>query len=130
MNWKLIFQLSLFGLVMAFATISLVPSAIEPIFWIVILLICAYILATRLTGKYFIHGFLVCLGNCFWITSIHILFYTSYLTNHPEEANMMETMPMPDSPRLMMLMMGPVIGIVSGLVLGLFAFIASKIVKK
>ena len=130
MNWKLIFQLSLFGLAMAFATISLVPSSIEPVFWLVILLICAYILATRLTSRYFLHGFLVCLGNCFWITSIHILFYKTYLANHTEEVKMMETMPMPDCPRLMMLMMGPVIGIVSGIVLGLFAFIASKIVKK
>jgi len=32
--------------------------------------------------------------------------------------------------RLMMLVVGPVIGLISGLVLGLFAFIASKIVKK
>jgi uncharacterized membrane protein len=39
-------------------------------------------------------------------------------------------MPLPDSPRLMMLITGPVIGIISGLVLGLFAFIASKIFKK
>jgi len=30
----------------------------------------------------------------------------------------------------MMLIVGPVIGVVSGLVLGLFAFIASKLVKK
>jgi cobalamin synthase len=42
---------------------------------------------------------------------------------------MMTKMPMPEHPRLMMLMMGPAIGIVSGLVLGLFAFIASKWVK-
>jgi uncharacterized membrane protein len=43
---------------------------------------------------------------------------------------MLTTMPMPDSPRLMMLMTGPVIGLISGLILGLFAFIASKIVKE
>jgi uncharacterized membrane protein len=30
----------------------------------------------------------------------------------------------------MMLVMGPVVGIVSGLVLGLFCFVAAKIVKK
>ena len=43
---------------------------------------------------------------------------------------MMKKMPMPDSLRLMMLMIGPVIALVAGLVLGLFAFIASKILKK
>jgi uncharacterized membrane protein len=42
---------------------------------------------------------------------------------------MITKMPLPDSPRLMMLIMGPVIGIISGFVLGLFAFVASKIAK-
>jgi uncharacterized membrane protein len=43
---------------------------------------------------------------------------------------MMKTMPLPDSPRLMMLMMGPVVGVVSGIVLGLFALVAAKILKR
>jgi hypothetical protein len=45
------------------------------------------------------------------------------------DASLMTSMPMPGSPRLMMTVMGPLIGVVSGLVLGLFAFIASKLVK-
>jgi hypothetical protein len=53
----------------------------------------------------------------------------TYLANHPEEAEMLAKMPSPDSPRLMMLMVGPAFGIGFGLVLGLFAFIASKLVK-
>lgn len=36
---------------------------------------------------------------------------------------------MPLAPRVMMAVTGPIIGLLSGLVLGLFAFIASKIVK-
>jgi uncharacterized membrane protein len=64
-----------------------------------------------------------------WITSIRVLLFGSYLARHPQEAAMMKTMPLPDSPRLMMLMTGPVVGIVSGIVLGLFAFIASKLIK-
>jgi hypothetical protein len=42
----------------------------------------------------------------------------------------MSKMPFTMSPRRMMLIAGPLIGIISGLVLGLFAFVASKIVKK
>lgn len=129
MNTKLILQLSLLGLAMAILTIWL-PSSIEPLFWIVIFVFCAYMIARKCTSKYFLHGFLVSLVNCVWITSIHIIASETYLANHPQEAAMMSTMPMPDSPRLMMLMTGPVVGIISGLVLGLFAFIASKIVKK
>ncbi len=58
-----------------------------------------------------------------------MLLFGGYLAPHPQEAAMTKTMPLPDSPRLMMLMTGAIVGIVSGVVLGLFAFIASKLVK-
>ena len=130
MNKKLIFQLSLFGLAMAFATVYFIPSDIEPFCWLAIFIVCAYLIAKNCTGKYFLTGLYVSLINAVWITSIHILLFDKYIANHPQEAEMMTKMPMPDSPRLMMLMTGPLVGIVSGLVLGLFAFIASKIMKK
>ena len=129
LNFKLILQLSLFGLAMAIATVFVIPSNIEPLFWLVIFIVCAVVIARRCAGKRFLHGFAVSLANCVWITSFHILLFSSYLARHPQEAAMMKTMPLPDSPRLMMLMTGPVVGVVSGIVLGLFAFIASKLVK-
>ncbi len=130
MNKKLIFQLSLFGLAMAFATVYFIPSDIEPFCWLAIFIVCAYLIAKNSTRKYFLTGLCVSLINAVWITSIHILLFDKYIANHPQEAEMMTKMPMPDSPRLMMLMTGPLVGIVSGLVLGLFAFMASKIMKK
>jgi hypothetical protein len=129
LNFKLILQLSLFGLAMAIATVFVIPSNIEPLFWLVIFIVCAVVIARRCAEKHFLHGFAVSLANCVWITSFHILLFSSYLARHPQEAAMMKTMPLPDSPRLMMLMTGPVVGVVSGIVLGLFAFIASKLVK-
>lgn len=131
MNWKLDFQLSVFGLIMAFATISLIPEAIEPWFWLGIFLFCAYVIAKVCTGKYFLNGFCVSLVNCIWITGAHIIFYSSYIANHPSVYKMSQEHPMfPNHPRLAMLVTGPFFGIASGLVLGLFAFIASKIVTK
>jgi len=130
MNWKLIFSLSLFGLAMAIATVFVVPSKIEPAFWLLIFITCAYFIAKNAPGKYFGHGFVLSLANCVWITSAHVLLYTTYIANHPDEAAISAKMPMPEHPRMMMLVMGPIIGIISGVVQGLFAFIASKIVKK
>ena len=129
MNWKLIIRLSLFGLAMAVATVFWIPSNIEPIFWLVIFILCAYWIARNCTGRYFLHGFLVSLVNCIWITGLHVLLFNTYIANHPKEAEMLSTMPMPKHPRWMMLITGPIIGIISGLVLGLFAFVASKIWK-
>jgi hypothetical protein len=130
MNWKLIFQLSLFGLVMAIATVYFIHTNIEPICWLAIFIVCAFFIAKNCSEKYFLNGLMVSLVNAVWITSAHILLFDTYIANHSKEAAMMTKMPIPDSPRLMMLMTGPVIGIISGLVLGLFAFIASKIMKK
>ena len=130
MNWKLIFQLSLFGLFMAIATVFWIPSSIEPAFWALIFVFCAYVIAKRCQANYFLHGLLVSVLNSVWITAMHVAFYQSYLENHPKEAAMMADMPMPASPRLMMLLTGPVVGIVSGLILGLFALIASKLLKR
>jgi len=130
MNWKLILRLSLFGLAMAFATISMIPAKIEPLFWLTIFIICAYLIVKKCKGKYFLHGFMVSLVNSVWITGAHILFYDKYITNHPEMSSMSAEMPLHNHPRLLMLIMGPLFGVVFGLILGLFAFIASKLIKK
>ncbi len=130
MNWKLIFKLSLFGLAMGIATVYFIPSDIEPICWLIIFIICAYLIAKNCSSKYFLHGLLLSIVNGVWITAAHIILFDQYISNHAKEAEMMKKMPLPNSPKLMMLITGPVVGIVSGLILGLFAFIAAKIMKR
>jgi uncharacterized membrane protein len=130
MKWNLIFKLSLFGLAMAFATVYCISSHIEPLFWLAIFIICAYIIAKNCSSMFFLNGFMVSIVNSIWITAVHILLFGAYISKHAREAAMMGRMPMPTHPRLMMLIVGPLVGVLSGLVLGLFAFIASKIVKR
>lgn len=130
LHWRLILALSMFGLAMGIATVFVIPSSIEPLFWLAIFIGCAYLLARRAPGRFFVHGFLVSLVNCVWVTGAHILFVSHYLASHPQEAAMMQNTPLPDSPRLMMLMTGPLVGVASGLVLGLFSFVAGKLVSK
>jgi hypothetical protein len=128
MNWKLIFQLSMFGLAMAIATVYFIPSRIERFLWLAIFIVCAVIIAKRQTGRPFLHGLFVSLLNSVWITSAHVLLFDSYIASHPEEAAMMQGVPIP--PKLMMLCIGPLVGLVSGIVLGFFAWVASKLVKR
>lgn len=130
MNWKLIFGCSLFGLAMAISTVFFLPGKIEMIFWLVIFLIVAYLVAKKSSGKYFLHGLLISLVNSFWVTSAHVLFFKNYMELNPEMWQTVAKMPMPEHPRTMMAMMGPVIGIGFGIILGLFCWAASKIVKK
>jgi hypothetical protein len=131
MNWKLIFQLSVFGLIMAIATISLIPEKVEPVFWLAIFIFCAIIIAKGAPGRYFLHGFLVSMVNSVWITAFHIVFYGTYIANHPNVVKMSQQHAfLPSHPRLAMLITGPCFGMFFGLILGLFAYLASLIVKK
>jgi hypothetical protein len=132
MNLKLILQLSAFGLIMAFGTVSLIPQQIEPVFWLAIFIICAWVIAKAAPGKYFLHGFLVSLVNCVWIIVVHTIFYDTYIAHHPGVALMNEGTPVAvaNHPRVVQAVFGAIIGVISGVVLGLFALIASKIVKK
>lgn len=131
MNWKLIFLLSLFGLAMAFATISLIPTKAEPVCWLIIFIICAYLIVKNTAGKYFLHGFLVSIVNSIWITAVHVYWYTTYLANHHHFAEMGEKMQLvPGHIRWSMLVSGPLFGVGFGIILGLFAFVAGKLMKK
>ena len=130
MNWKTVVQLSLFGLAMGVATVFVIPSTIEPLFWIAIFVISAYVIARRCPGHEFVHGLLVGIANSVWVTASHVVFFHQYITNHPQEAAMMSSMPAPDSPRLMMGLVGPVIGVVSGALIGLLALLARKLLGR
>src|SRR5688572_3393572 len=127
MNWKLIFILSLLGLAMGIATVFVISSTAEPFYWLPIFLVTAYTIARRSPGSQFLHGLFVGIGNSVWVTACHVLLFDTYIANHPQEAAMMSSMPLPDSPRLMMALVGPVIGVVSGLVIGGLALVAGRL---
>lgn len=130
MNWKLVAQLSLFGLAMAFATVFVVPSNVEPMLWLPIFVICAYLIAKHAPGKHFLHGLMLGIANSVWITGAHVMLFDAYLAHHAREAEMMKSMPMPLPPRLLMAIVGPCVGVVSGVVIGLFALVAAWLVRR
>ena len=130
MNWKLILQLSMLGLAMGLGTVFFIPATVEPVFWLVIFLVCAYVIGKRVPEKRFTHGVMLGLVNSIWITAAHVLLFDQYLAHHPQEAQMLRSMEMPVAPRLVMLIMGPVVGVFSGVVIGILALIAGKVLRK
>jgi hypothetical protein len=129
MNWSLIARLSLFGLAMGVATVFWIPSNVEPFCWLAIFVICAYAIARASATRRFRHGLWLGIANSVWVTGAHVAFAAQYLASHPQEAAMMQAMPMPDSPRLMMAITGPVIGAVSGVVIGLVTLVVGTFVS-
>jgi hypothetical protein len=126
MNWKLVLLLSLFGLAMAVGSLFGL-GMLEPLLWLIIFIIYAWVIARRAPGRYFLHGFLVSVVNSVWITAIHAGFFSIYARNNPQ---FIQSAPPGMNPRVLMIIMGPLFGMLFGLVAGLFALIASKIVKK
>src|SRR5689334_13676923 len=130
MNWNLIVRLSFFGFLMGAATVSLVPTIAEPVFWLIIYVISAYAIARKCTSNYFLNGFMLTLLNSAWVTGFHVIFYRIYLSSHPDIDLMYSGLPFSDSPRLGIIVIAPVLGSFFGVILGFFSFIASKVVRK
>ena len=127
MNWKLIAQLSLFGLAMGVLTVFLIPSTIEPYCWLAVFIVSSWLIATRCDRAYFAHGVLTGMANSVWVTSAHVLLFRQYVARHPAEMASMASMPLSSHPRMLMAVIGPVIGVISGIVLGVFAVVAHKL---
>ena len=130
MRWLLILRLSLLGLVMAFATLTLVPPTLEPVLWLAIFFASAYWLARGVQSKIFLHGLLVGVANSIWITAAHITFFSIYLAHHPREAAMIKTMPASIPPRVMMALVGPLVGIATGIVIGLLSLLVTWLIRR
>jgi len=128
LNWRLIVQLSLFGLAMGILTVFVIPSSFEPVCWLFIFVFCAYVIAKRAPGHYFQHGLMVSVVNSLWIIAAHALLYQQYVAGHPQEARAMAIMPLSNHPRVLMILIGLLVGALSGLVLGFFAIVARKLV--
>jgi hypothetical protein len=131
MNWKLIFLLSLAGLAMSYLTVSILNMNMENIAWGVIILFYGYMVARYCNEKYFLNGFMISIVNCVWVTGVHLLFFNEYIANHAEMVKNMDLFHMnATQPKISMLLTGPVVGIVFGIVVGAVSWLFSKIVKK
>lgn len=127
MNWRLVLALSGFGAAMGIATVYVIPPGVEPVFWFAIFLFCAWVIARRCERAHFLHGLAVSVVNSAWVTAAHVVLLDAYLASHPREAAMAATMPVPI--RVMMVMTGPIVGVIFGLVLGLFSIVAARLVR-
>ena len=92
---------------MGICTVFFIPSKIEPIFWLVIFVVCARIIA-RSSPPAFLTGFLVGIVNSLWITACHVLLFNTYVANHAQEAAMLKAMRL-GSAQTMMSITGPLV---------------------
>ncbi len=131
MNWKVIFTLSCFGILMGVASLfGLTHMPVEPILWFLIALFSAYWIAENTTAKPFIHGSIAGVLMGILNSIMQSAFFDLYLSNNPAAAEGFKQIPGGISARLFPLITGPAIGVAYGLVVGLLSLLARKILKK
>ena len=128
MRWKLIFLLSLFSVAMSLATVyHILPSGVEQVIWLLILIFCAVVIAKNASQKLFLHGFLLCIINAVWQTVIHAALFDTFTAHNQDMVEKFKNVPMDQF--TLMIIMGLTIGVVSGVVTGLLAMLAGKFIK-
>ena len=130
MNWKLIFTLNLFAVVIGTVSLFGLTGHFEWVIWLGVFIIYAWLIAKHAPGKFFLHGFMVSLINGIIIGVIHAVFLRFYLLHNLEVFMNLHSLPRNIDLRLFTLCVGPIVGALLGLISGLFAWIASKIIKK
>src|SRR5579863_3363082 len=127
MNWKLIFLLSLISIAMAIAEVFGLPQMLDRIFWPLILIFDAFMIARSTTEKRFLNGFMVCIFNCVWITLIHAAMFDTFAKDNPDVMSSFRNPAM--DPHTMMFLVVPMIGIITGLITGTITWIMGKFIK-
>lgn len=132
MKWTLILRLSLTGLALALGSVFFISPNFEPLLWLAMFLYYAYALGNGTRTLLFLHGLMLGVLNSVWVVGVHTAFLTHYLSTHPREVSMLDIVrsaEVPADPRVIMAFTGISVGVLEGVVIGVFAIVAGMMVK-
>ena len=129
MKWKTILLLSLFGILMGLNSVFGVIKNIEWLLWLIIAIVSAYVLNKQTKKLLVTHAVITGLFIGILNAIVQSSLFDSYFVNNPEIEGFKQW-PITVEPQYFLLMAGPFVGIVYGLVIGLFALIIKKITKR
>lgn len=130
MNWKVILPLTSFGFLMGFASVFGFTQSMEPLLWLGIAFFSAYWIAKYETAKPFLHGFVAAVLMGILNSIIQSAFFDIYLANNPATADQFTKIPGGISGRMFVLLVGPAVGSMYGLFVGLLTFLAAKLFQR
>ena len=129
MNVRLVLMLSLFGPLVAIATLlGVIHTGWESAVWAVIAVVCAGVLARQAPGKFFLHGFLTGFIAGAVAPLIQALFINQYLAHNPRYADTMKSMP-GVSPAVLAVIAAPLWGAVLGVAIGFLTWVWAKFTR-
>ena len=126
MDWKIIAILSTIGLLMGLLSVKGFTQKIEPFLWLLFGIATSLILSKNMEQRLFLHGLLIGIawGVCNGL--IQSAFFDTYLANNPAlQQNFQKKSFI--SPRYFVLVTGPIIGLITGLILGGLSLLLKKL---
>ena len=128
MNWKTILLLSLFAILMGFLSVFGIIPDFEWLMWLVIAIVSGYVLNKQTKKLLFTHAVVTGIIMGVFNAVIQSVLFDTYLLTDPQIEGLSQW-PTTIEPQYFLLIAGPFIGIVYGLLIGLFALIIEKISK-
>lgn len=129
MNWTLVVILSIPGLMMGLLSVMGHTRGIEPYLWLLLALFAALIVARTAEARYFLHG--LCVGLAWGVLNgvVASAMFATYARHNPETMQRFGSGGAPLPPQALFLASAPVIGLATGVVLGLLCLGASQIIR-
>jgi hypothetical protein len=130
MNWKLILLLVLVGVVMAVLSVyGIVQSSYELILWIIFGIVSSYMIAKKGGATPFLEGATVGVLSGILNSVIQSALFDKYLLNNPESLEGFKQIPLNTDPQYIVLFAGPIIGLIYGIIVGIFAMSLRKVIS-
>ncbi|MBI4202417.1 MAG: hypothetical protein HY532_04785 [Chloroflexi bacterium] len=129
MNWKLIVALSSLGVALGGVSLIGLPRWEEWAVRLFVGLFAAYVLAMKLRTRHIHHGFIVGFAAGMLAIFVQAFFYDILLARNPDAATIPDNLPSGTDPRQYLLSYAPVIGLLQGIALAVFAWTAGSIAK-
>lgn len=126
MDWKVIIILSAIGLIMGLLSVKGFTQKLEPFLWLLFGIATSLVLSKNIDNKTFLHGLLIGLAWGIINGLTQSVFFDTYLANNPQlQQNFQKTTFM--QPKYFVLVTGPIIGLITGLVLGGLSLLFKKV---
>lgn len=130
MNWRLIFVLSGLSIPLGVASVLGVAGNDEWLMWLLAGIFCALQFARKANDDLFLHGFYLGIFCGMFSSFVQAMFVATYLANNPRMFEVLNMLPQDLPPRGVLLIMGPLIGVVSGIVFGILSVVAATIMRR
>jgi uncharacterized membrane protein YeaQ/YmgE (transglycosylase-associated protein family) len=102
---------------------------LEPVLWLLIAGVCAFVIAKQCRRRQFLHGFFVGLIGGTVASLIQALLFQTYSTNNPRFIEDFGKVSAGISARTFILALTPIIGVIGAILLGLLCWGAGKVFR-